>query len=170
MQKTVMQIFDLDRLNLYSPYKLWSKKTNSYVFMTDFGVQYRIEFADNHDIWKEGAYEFCILNENNKNSPNDPKVKETIQCVIEEFFLTNPDILLYQCETGDNRQAMRARLFLKWFNDYKNKERFCIKLSLIKDEDVDNYIALIVQKNNPALKYIINTFDDFVGFFTQKPE
>ena len=30
----------------------------------------------------------------------------SIQCIIEEFFLTNPNILLYQYETGYNRQAM----------------------------------------------------------------
>ena len=37
----------------------------------------------------QNTYEFGILNENNKNSPNDSKVKATIQCIIEEFFLTN---------------------------------------------------------------------------------
>jgi hypothetical protein len=101
--------------------------------------------------------------------PNDPKVKASIVCLVEEFFLTNPDILLYQCETGDNRQAMRARLFTRWFNEYDKRERFCVKVSVLRDEDVDNYIALIVQKNNPKLKSILQDFDDFVGFFGAKP-
>lgn len=105
-----MHAFNLTRLNFHSPYKVWIDN-GSYKFLTDYGVQYRIEFVENNNIWEEEkAYEFGILNENNKNSPNDSKVKATIQCIIEEFFLTNPDILLYQCETGDSRQAMRARL------------------------------------------------------------
>ena len=101
-----MQAFNLTRLNFHSPYKVWIDN-GSYKFLTDYGVQYRIEFVENNNIWEdEKAYEFGILNENKKISPNDSKVKATIQCIIEEFFLTNPDILLYQCETGDSRQAM----------------------------------------------------------------
>ena len=96
-----MHAFNLTRLNFHSPYKVWIDN-GSYKFLTDYGVQYRVEFVENNNIWEEEkAYEFGILNDNNKNSPNDSKVKATIQCIIEEFFLTNPDILLYQCETGD---------------------------------------------------------------------
>lgn len=164
-----MQTFNLTRLNLHSPYKIWLEE-DAYKFITDFGVQYRMEFVPNQDIWKNGAYEFGILNENQKNSPNDIKVKKTVQCVIEEFFLTNPDILLYQCETGDNRQAMRARLFTKWFQEYTFHDRFYVKVSVLKDEESDNYIALIVQKNNPSLDSIKQTFDNFIGFFSQKPK
>ena len=143
---------------------------SSYIFVTDYDVQYRVEFSPNQDIWQKGAYELGILNENKKNSPNDQKVKKTIQCLIEEFFLTNPDVLLYQCETGDNRQAMRARLFTKWFNEYDYRERFYVKVSVLQDEETDNYIALIVQKNNPELEAIKQTFDNFIGFFDDKPE
>ena len=81
--------------NFFRHYFL-SRTEVSYKFLTDYGVQYRIEFVENNNIWEdEKAYEFGILNENKKNSPNDSKVKATIQCIIEEFFLTNPDILLY---------------------------------------------------------------------------
>ena len=162
--------FNLTRLNFHSPYKVWIDN-GSYKFLTDYGVQYRIEFVENNNIWEdEKAYEFGILNENKKNSPNDSKVKATIQCIIEEFFLTNPDILLYQCETGDSRQAMRARLFTRWFNEFDKRDRFCVKVSILRDEEVDNYIAIIVQKSNPKLNDILRDFDEFIGFFDTKPE
>ena len=165
-----MHAFNLTRLNFHSPYKVWIDK-GSYKFLTDYGVQYRIEFVENNNIWEdEKAYEFSILNENKKNSPNDSKVKATIQCIIEEFFLTNPDILLYQCETGDSRQAMRARLFTRWFNEFDKRDRFCVKVSILRDEEVDNYIAIIVQKSNPKLNDILRDFDEFIGFFDTKPE
>ena len=60
-----MHAFNLTRLNFHSPYKVWIDN-GSYKFLTDYGVQYRIEFVE-----------------------NDSKVKATIQCIIEEFFLTN---------------------------------------------------------------------------------
>ena len=143
---------------------------DDYKFKTDYGVSYRMVFSPNQDIWKNGAYEFSIFNENQKSSPNDSKVKLTVEAIIEEFFLTNPDILLYQCETGDNRQAIRVRLFTKWFNEYENKLRFMVKVFVLRDDEVDNYIALIVQKKNPNLTNIIETFNNFIGFFSHKPE
>ena len=105
-----------------------------------------------------------------KASPNDKKLRDTIICIIEEFFASNPDILLYQCETGDNRQAMRERLFLRWFREYDRSDRYYIKVSEIIAEKVANYTAMIVQKDNPHLDEIIRDFDEFVGFFKNKPE
>ena len=37
-------------------------------------------------------------------------------------------------------------------------------------EEVDNYIAIIVQKSNPKLDDILRDFDEFIGFFGTKPE
>ena len=166
-----MQTFNLDRLNLHSPYTVWHSKNDSLVFLTDYNVQFRIVFTRNTDIWQdEEAYEFGLFNDNSKASPNDPKVRQTIQCIIEEFFLTNPNILLYQCETGDCRQAIRARLFYNWFNKYENKEHFFTQVSILQEDNIDNYIAIIVQKSNPNLKRILNDFDSFIGFFNKKPE
>ena len=57
-----MQAFNLTRLNFHSPYKVWTDN-GSYKFLTDYGVQYRIEFVENNNIWEnEKAYEFGILN------------------------------------------------------------------------------------------------------------
>ena len=89
---------------MFSPYPVWQNNNGSYTFRTDFGIIFRVIFTKNQNIWQnEEAYEFGLFNENRLASPNDPKVKATIQCIIVEFFLTNPNILLYQCETGDNR-------------------------------------------------------------------
>lgn len=64
---------------------------------------------------------------------------------------------------------MRARLFAKWFNDYKAKDNFVIKAAVVKDEDIDNYIGIIIQRNNPQLEKYLDDFENFVRFFTQKP-
>ena len=61
-----MHAFNLTRLNFHSPYKVWIDN-GSYKFLTDYGVQYRIEFVENNNIWEdEKAYEFGILNEKMK--------------------------------------------------------------------------------------------------------
>lgn len=59
---------------------------------------------------------------------------------------------------------------LRWFNEFDKRDRFCVKISILRDEEVDNYIAIIVQKSNPKLDDILRDFDEFIGFFGTKPE
>lgn len=164
-----MNALNLTRINNQSPYNVWQTSEEDFNFESDFGVLYRVSFRIEQTIWQDGAYEFSIINQNHKASPNDRKLRETIFCIIEEFFTSNPEILLYQCETGDNRQAMRERLFLRWFKEYEHSDKYYIKVSEIIAEEVANYTAMIVQKDNPNLEAIIQDFDDFVGFFQNKP-
>ena len=65
---------------------------------------------------------------------------------------------------------MLDRLFLRWFEEYEHRGKFVIKVSKITAEGVDNYAAVIVQRNNPQLEQIIHDFEQFVGFFQSKPE
>lgn len=161
---------DLNRLNVRIPYSVWQVSDGAYGFKTDFEVLYRIIFTPDQTIWEGGAYEFGIFNENQKSSPSDKQLRETIFGIIEEFFASNPEILLYQCETGDNRQAIRDRLFLYWFSEYEHSDKYYIKVSEIKAEGISNFAAIIVQRNNPDLENIISDFDNFVGFLKQKPK
>lgn len=165
-----MNTLNLSRINESSPYEVWQTSKGDYNFQTDFDVLYRISFRIEQTIWDDGAYEFSIINQNQKSSPNDKKVRDTIFIIIEEFFASNPNILLYQCETGDNRQAMRDRLFLRWFKEYENSEKYFIKVSTIIAEKVTNYAAMIVEKTNPQLDTIIKDFDEFIVFFQNKPQ
>lgn len=165
-----MNSLNIARINERSPYEVWQSSQGNFNFQTDYDVLYRISFRIEQTIWEDGAYEFSIINQNQKASPNDKKVRDTIFVIIEEFFESNPDILLYQCETGDNRQDMRDRLFLRWFKEYENCHKFYIKVSTITAEKVTNYTAVIVQNDNPQLDTIIKDFDEFIGFFQNKPQ
>ena len=165
-----MNTLNLSRINESSPYEVWQTSKGDYNFQTDFDVLYRISFRIEQTIWDDGAYEFSIINQNQRSSPNDKKVRDTIFIIIEEFFASNPNILLYQCETGDNRQAMRDILFLRWFKENENSEKYFIKVSTIIAEKVTNYAAMIVEKTNPQLDTIIKDFDEFIGFFQNKPQ
>lgn len=122
---------------------------------------FNVSFSENTIIWNKDAYEFGIFNVTGKNSPNDMKLKNTVIAIIEEFFHDNPNVLLYQCETGDSKQSARARLFLRWFDDYPQKDKFFIKVVMIKDEGIENYDAIIVQKNNPNIDSIVSEFEKF---------
>lgn len=155
-------LLNLTRLNYKSPYALWpGRHPLEYLFKTDFGGLFNISFLENTIIWNKDTYEFGIFNVTGKTSPNDIKLKKTVIAIIEEFFHDNPNVLLFQCETGDNKQSARARLFQRWFDDYPQKDKFFIKVVMIEDEGIENYDAIIVQRDNPNFDSIVSEFDKF---------
>lgn len=164
-----MNALNLDKLNLVAPYSVWCAEEGVYGFKTDYDIFFRIYFYPDETIWKNGAYEFGIINDSQKASPNDSKVRDTVFHLIENFFENNPDILLYQCETGDNKQSFRDRLFLRWIKSYEDTDRFFVKVSMVVAEEIEHYAALIVQRDNPHFESIVSDFDSFMGFFQNKP-
>lgn len=153
-----------------SPYPVWGESEYVYYFKTDFGGLYKVGFMEDYTIWDEGAYQFLIINEACKSSPLDPKLKTTIFCIIEAFFLANNDVLLYLCETGDGRQAQRNRLFIRWFEEYSDHNIFYFDTVEIESEGIDNFAAIIVQKNNPRLQAIAHEFHEVVQTLKDKPD
>ena len=121
-------------------------------------------------IWESGAYQFIIVNENNTPSPNDFKLRETILCIIENFFKANPEILLYLCETGDGKQTSRNRLFVRWFKEYAKKYLYYFDTVEIEADGIKNFAAIIVQKANPNLNEIVRVFNHVVNTLKDKPE
>lgn len=172
-----MKELDLNYVNRYAPYKVWTDNGRDYFVETDHDLLFKIGFVDDQSIWSEGAYQFTINNESNRPSPNDPKLKETFYRMIEAFFTVNPSILLYICETGDDKQALRARLFVRWFSTYKLRDLYVMKTAEVPEiideatgAKVMNFAALIVQRSNPNLEEIVNDFDETIKLLKQKPK
>lgn len=103
-------------------------------------------------------------------SPLDFKLRETILLLIEAFFSANPDILLYICETGDGKQALRSRLFVRWFNTYSHRDAYILETAEVMEGKTKNFAALIVQKSNPRLIEIVSEFKETINILTNKPE
>lgn len=162
---------NIDIINSSAPYKV--KKNDqplSYDFMTDYGVCFNISFLYDDTLLEHEAYQFIIANVNHKPSPNDPKVKHTVLTIIEQFFIENNTILLYICETGDNKQSLRSRLFERWFGTYNHRKYFTCLSSTVRDEEgTDNYVSLIIRNDNPNYSELINNYAETIQFFTNKP-
>ena len=122
-----MKVLDLNFVNRLSPYKVWTEDGRDYYIETTRGQIFLVGFMDDYSIWETGAYQFTINNQSHQPSPNDLKLKDTILLLIEAFFAVNPDILLYICETGDGKLAFRSRLFIRWFNNYKNRNAYILE-------------------------------------------
>ncbi|MBQ7665045.1 MAG: hypothetical protein IJS43_07490 [Bacteroidaceae bacterium] len=116
------------------------------------------------------AYHLIIVNVDNRKSPNDVKVKDTILAVIEEFFDKNIASLLYICETGDGKQSFRSRLFERWFSTYDKKANYTSMTSSVVDEDgMANFATIIIRNDNPHLFDIVAEFTSTIQMLSQKP-
>ena len=157
-------------INLHSPYQVKKMEDGRIEFHTDYGVHYGVEFVEDDTLLSRTAYHLNIVNANHRKSPSDPKVKDTIICIVDEFFKQNNTTLLYICDTGDNKQSIRSRLFERWFETYEKRWSFTfISSSLLDEENNVNYAAIILRNDNPYLKEIVNEFLETIELLGNKP-
>ena len=166
-----MNRLNTNHINDRAPYDVAYDEEGAIIFSTDYGVDYSVTFDDDANPYYT-AYWFNLSNMNNAISPGDKKIAQTVICIIEEFFIKNPDILLYMCSTDEGQQAQRARLFLRWFNGAEQQKQYVIRTTEVKGIGPDNkprkeYVAFIVQRSNPNLDEIIQLFDADIALFNE---
>ena len=122
-----MNELSLDYINAKSPYLVKRADDGDYVFQTAKGVIYGIGFIENDPLGGCETYQLSISNQNKLHASYDPDVKNTTLIIVDAFFRENLDGLLYMCDTSDSREAARNRLFLRWFEESAEPERFSIK-------------------------------------------
>ena len=158
-----MITLSIERINIFAPYKVW-QRSDGLAFTTENDIEYYVSF-DVEDNFDFNAYWFNLTNLSHKKSPGDTKIAQTIIVIIEEFFRTNPDILLYICSTDKDQQAQRSRLFLRWFNGYEQQKHYFIRTEEVKGDGLSEYVSIIVQRTNPNLPAIIRLFGREVKMF-----
>lgn len=165
-----MKSIDIALINSHSPYEVWTNNGRDFFFLTDTGHLFIVSFEDDRSIWETACYQLIITNEDGSPSPNDRKLRDTIFQIIAGFFAANPDILLYICDTEDGKQALRSRLFLRWFHMYAEVEHYYMcTAEMVYRNGIANYAAIIVQSSNPQLKEIAAEFNRVVGLLKSKP-
>lgn len=161
-----MNALNLETINSASPYKVTLRVDSPWVlcFYTDFGVEYEIVIKPNDIFVPSGAYALDIVNVWHRPSPGDPKFRQTLMAIVEEFFRQNNDVMLYVTETRDSKQASRNRLFVRWFNTYEHHDRYVIKTAEGKMDGQMNFMAVILRRDNPRLQQVFEEFDETVAF------
>lgn len=153
-----MNKISIDRINEKSPYKVIEIK-GGFEFTTSAGACYRIYFVEETPLGGCETMQFVLNRVDNTDSHFDPNISVITFIIIDEFFTENDDVLLYICDTSDNREAGRNRLFLNWFERAANPKRFIIRTAKAVVEDECIYAAIIVQRSNEALQSILDEFD-----------
>ena len=166
-----MNHLDADHINSHSPYQVKEgSEENFFEFFTDHDVHYSVGFMPDDSLMLSEAYHLIIVNVDNRPSPSDRKVKDTVLNIVAEFFNKNNTTLLYICDTGDGKQRLRNRLFERWFAAYHLKALYTSVTSSVIDEDgITNYATIIVRNDNPRLVEVIAEFTSTISLLNQKP-
>lgn len=159
-----------ERINLTSPYKVILGDANSFYFTTCKGVTYNVGFVSDYMLADEGVYQFYIVEVNHTHASKDPLVKRTIFCVIEEFFLLEPNVMLFICDTSDMRQGMRSRLFRLWFEEYEQHDMFTMINEEITFDGVVYYGSIILRNTHPQYNDLIDKFHAVIAELPAKIE
>lgn len=152
---------------MLSPYPLQENDEYSYEFITDAGIKYKIYFLDYSYLFDVYTHINCPIYSFNidaiegdpDDSPGDDRVGATVSEVMNLFFLTVDNVVVYVCDSIDNRQLARKRKFDLWFYSYNNG-------SLIKQDGVavvegtEIYNSILLHKHNQQFTDIISAFMD----------
>ena len=160
-----MEALRIDAINQKAPYEvlLREDRPGNYYFKSDFGLEFNICIKPDYSIVLGGAYVLNIINATHRPSPNDAKFRLTLLAIIEEFFEQNNDVMLYVTETGDEKQEMRNRLFVRWFNTYEHHDHFFIRTAEGTMEGQMNFMAMLSRLDNPHLADAVEEFDETVA-------
>lgn len=153
-----MNAFSLERINSKAPYTV-TAAVKGFAFVTSKGLHYEVRFFEDNPIGGCETYQFSFARREEGTAGEDPYVRFTLFAIIDEFFLTNSDVLLYICDTSDRREAARNRLFIRWFKQSAQPHRFTIKAANATVDGQGIYAAIIVENSNPKLQSITDDFD-----------
>lgn len=150
----------LTSINTKAPYSVWSDNGYTFLFRTSAGVYYEVGFVEDHMLSEDGdVLQLIISIIDGVASYRDPAIKATVIAILEEFFKLDFVSLVYICDTRDNRQSSRQRLFSIWFQSYAGKEDFHHEYRELRVDDTGYYIALLTRKDNPLLSDRLEAFE-----------
>lgn len=163
-----MKQLNIDRINAKAPYKV-SMDGRQLMFESQHGLHYEIRFFEEQPIGGCETWQFSFAKAEDTPAPEDPYVRFTLFAVIDEFFAENDNVMLYICDTSDKREAARNRLFIRWFRQSAQPDRFTIRSASATIEGQGFYAAIIVENRNPLLTDITADFDQTAVSLTNKP-
>lgn len=149
----------LDSINDHAYYYVMLSPKGNYIFETERGIHYSTSFEEDTPFGGCNSYQFIIEKIDRVRAPHDPHVEQTILAIINEFFRSYLDVLLYICDTSDGREEKRNRLFLTWFDKHAEPDRFTICTAQAIVEGQGFYAAIIIENRNPKLAEIIEDFN-----------
>ena len=157
-----------ETINSRSPYKVTKEDNNIFIFKTKYGIVYSAGFIQDTSFYKDGVYQFFLINKSHKTGRKDENIYETVRVIIEEFFAQNESVMLYICDTTDGRQASRDRLFRAWFHSYIESESYTMCTDTMTIDNIRYFSSILMRKDYPKLIQVLSSFHNFTKEHSQE--
>ncbi len=89
----------------------------------------------------------------------DERIGFTIASIFKQFFITIENVVVYICDSLDNRQLARKRKFDLWFSSY-NDGSLIKKDGFVNIDNIEIFNSLILHIRNPQLVEIVLAFNE----------
>ncbi len=139
---------------------------NIYVFATKQQSVYEVSFRSSsyifpkHPNFSDDVFEFVIALQGGSRDRlpvSDPLVAGTIIKIFQDFFARRGAVAVYICDSSDNRQATRSRLFDRWYQQYRHLG--FLKLdSMFLDPQGTIYTSIVTHKLYPYKEEVMSAF------------
>lgn len=147
-----------------TPYPFTKLSELSFEFNTSYGITYIAYFLSYGYMFDDPEFSDSVFTFNldlkdgdADDAATDERVGLTIVEIFRAFFETKQNVVIYICESADNRHLARKRKFDFWFWKFNDG-------SIVKEdgiaviEDVEIYNSLLIHKDNYYLNTIIDAF------------
>ena len=144
---------------------------NVFVFETINSIIYEVSFKPSGYIFANDpeiqslVFEISVVvieNPTGKRPPGDPLVPPTIARIFGSFFEQHERVVVYVCDTSDQRGQARQRKFTSWFSYYQGVEYAQFSDSIVDETGVIYFVSLIIRLDNPYRRRLLLAFDDLV--------
>ena len=144
--------------------------TNTYNFTTKNSILYRVAFIVDETFYSisgeeiSNVFQIIIEKANEEIEPLDFKVSNTIEDIVERFFMRVENSLIYVCYDLDQKAKTRHDVFERWYKKSNSRENI-IKIDKIIEIAQKNletqrlYTAFMFHKKNPNYKKLITIYN-----------
>jgi hypothetical protein len=159
---------------LLIPYEWrFDKDRDVIVFSTSNGLHYEVQTTLVGDIYfsnfpaaQSNSYEFCfdIKGEPPQKLKYDKRIALTIIEIV-RAILNKGSVIIFVCDSLDNRQKSRHTLFTKWFASYgEDFEKYDVS---IEDDSTIHYVSLLFdpkQQNISISQVFQESLDEYASY------
>lgn len=166
---------------IYHPYeivKIPNDPDNKSYFITHTGQRYELYFlpADGYfdgttyatHTWQFGFHPVDPLTKKMRREQGiqiDHRVAHTITAAVLEFFTKSDKLLLFVCDTHDNKEVYRNKLFQDWYLTFRNFFNATVGAKPIKrNSEYENLkLSFIYRDDNRFIEEIEATISEDLG-------
>jgi hypothetical protein len=150
---------------------------NIYSFKTKNDIHYEVGFSsamsyfggDDAKEYLGSIYNMSLFKKSTQREPFDAEVRNTVDVILQHFFLDIQKSLLYVCDTLDKKEYKRLMKFNKWYFDSRYKDNVAKMDESVTDQDgITYYSTLLFHNQNPYRLQLYQAHLDFIDSLRNK--